>query len=85
MQDNIDGFVQELVRAKVLPVPLSFSTLQDVFTYLNALPQKIVIVIDEYPYLKSMTDSAAVDSIRALSTTDSLTSNLSFLVLTSVL
>ena len=24
MQDNINGFVQELVRAKVLPVPLSF-------------------------------------------------------------
>lgn len=63
MQDNINGFVQELVRAKVLPVPLSFNTLQDVFTYLNALPQKIVVVIDEYPYLKSMTDSAAVDSI----------------------
>lgn len=63
MQDNINGFVQELVRAKVLPVPLSFSTLQDVFTYLNALPQKIVVVMDEYPYLKSMTDSAAVDSI----------------------
>lgn len=63
MQDNINGFVQELVRAKVLPVPLSFNTLQDVFAYLNALPQKIVVVIDEYPYLKSMTDSAAVDSI----------------------
>lgn len=63
MQDNINGFVQELVRAKVLPVSLSFNTLQDVFTYLNALPQKIVVVIDEYPYLKSMTDSAAVDSI----------------------
>lgn len=63
MQDNINGFVQELVRAKVLPVPLSFNALQDVFTYLNTLPQKIVVVIDEYPYLKSMTDSAAVDSI----------------------
>lgn len=63
MQDNINGFVQELVRAKVLPVPLSFNALQDVFAYLNALPQKIVVVIDEYPYLKSMTDSAAVDSI----------------------
>lgn len=63
MQDNIDGFVQELIRAKILPVPLNFNTLQDVFTYLNALPQKIVIVIDEYPYLKAMNDSAAVDSI----------------------
>ena len=63
MQDNINGLVQELVRAKVLPVPLNFNTLQDVFTYLNALPQKMVIVIDEYPYLKTMTDSATVDSI----------------------
>lgn len=63
MQDNISGFVQELVRAKLLPVPLNFSTLQDVFAYLNALPEKIVVVIDEYPYLKAMNDSATVDSV----------------------
>lgn len=31
IQDNIDGFVQELVRVKILPVALAFSTLQDVF------------------------------------------------------
>lgn len=63
MQDSISGFVQELVRAKILPVPLNFGTLQDVFAYLNALPEKIVVVIDEYPYLKAMNDSATVDSI----------------------
>ena len=63
MQDNIDGLVRELVRVKMLPVPLNFSTLQDVFIYLNALPKKIVVVIDEYPYLKKATDSATVDSI----------------------
>ena len=63
MQDNISGFVQELVRAKILPVPLNFGTLQDVFAYLNTLPEKIVVVIDEYPYLKAMNDSATVDSI----------------------
>lgn len=63
MQDNIDGLVRELVRVKILPVPLNFSTLQDVFIYLNALPQKIVVVIDEYPYLKKATDSATVDSL----------------------
>lgn len=63
MQDNISGFVQELVRAKILPVPLNFGALQDVFTYLNALPEKIIVVIDEYPYLKAMNDSATVDSI----------------------
>ena len=63
MQDNIDGLVRELARVKMLPVPLNFSTLQDVFIYLNALPKKIVVVIDEYPYLKKATDSATVDSI----------------------
>lgn len=45
MQDNIDGLVRELARVKMLPVPLNFSTLQDVFIYLNALPKKIVVVI----------------------------------------
>ena len=63
MQDNIDGLVRELVRVKILPVPLNFSTLQDVFIYLNALLKKIVVIIDEYPYLKKATDSATVDSI----------------------
>lgn len=63
MQDNIDGLVRELARVKMLPVPLNFSTLQDVFIYLNALPKKIVVVIDEYPYLKKATDSATIDSI----------------------
>ena len=63
MQDNIDGLVRELARVKMLPVPLNFSTLQDVFIYLNAKKKKIVVVIDEYPYLKKATDSATVDSI----------------------
>ena len=59
----LTAFVRELARVKMLPVPLNFSTLQDVFIYLNALPKKIVVVIDEYPYLKKATDSATVDSI----------------------
>lgn len=63
MQENIDGLVQELVRVKVLPVPLAFNTLQDVFAYLNTMPQKIVIVVDEYTHLYAMNDSGAVDSV----------------------
>lgn len=35
LQDNIDGLVQELVRAQILPVPLQFTALQDVFAYLS--------------------------------------------------
>lgn len=63
MQDNIAGFVQELVRIKVLPVPLAFSSLQDVFAYLNTLPQKMVVVVDEYTHLYAMNDSGVVDSV----------------------
>ena len=63
IQENIDGLVVELVRAKILPVALSFNTLQEVFIYLNALPQKMVVVIDEYPYLKVMNETTTVDSI----------------------
>lgn len=63
MQDNIAGFVQELVRIKVLPVPLAFSFLQDVFAYLNTMPQIIVVVVDEYTHLYAMNDSAVVDSV----------------------
>lgn len=63
IQDNIDGFVQELVRVKILPVALAFSTLQDVFAYLNTLSQKMVVVVDEYTHLYAMNDSGAVDSV----------------------
>lgn len=63
LQDNIDGLVQELVRAQILPVPLRFTALQDVFAYLNTLPQKMVVVVDEYPYLKVMNEPTTVDSI----------------------
>lgn len=63
MQENINGLVQELVRVKVLPVPLAFSSLQDVFAYLNTMPQKMVVVVDEYTHLYAMNDSAVVDSV----------------------
>lgn len=63
MQENIDNFVQELVRMQVLPVPLAFTGFADVFAYLNTLTQSFIIVIDEYPYLKSVNDSDAVDSL----------------------
>ncbi len=63
MQDNIDSFVSILVRTKILPIPLSFTSIIDVFAYLNTLPETINIVIDEYPYLKEYTEAATVDSL----------------------
>lgn len=62
MRENIDGLTQELVRLKIMPFSTTFPTMQDVFAYLNTLPQQFVIVIDEYPYLKALTSPASVDS-----------------------
>ena len=62
MRDNIDGLTQELTRLKILTFATTFTSFQDVFAYLNTLPQQFIIVIDEYPYLKSMTQPELVDS-----------------------
>lgn len=63
LSDNVNGFVTELVRQKVLPVPLSFGSFADVFAYLNSLGKTLNVVIDEYPYLKVMTKPEIVDSL----------------------
>ena len=62
MRDNIDGLTQELTRLKILTFATTFPSFQDVFAYLNTLSQQFIIVIDEYPYLKSMTQPETVDS-----------------------
>ena len=62
MRDNIDGLTQELTRLKILTFATTFTCLQDVFAYLNTLPRQFIIVIDEYPYLKSMFSPETVDS-----------------------
>ncbi len=62
MRDNIDGLTQELTRLKILTFATTFPNFQDVFAYLNTLSQQFIIVIDEYPYLKSMTQPEMVDS-----------------------
>lgn len=62
MRDNIDGLTQELTRLKILTFATTFTSFQDVFSYLNTLSQQFIIVIDEYPYLKSMTQPETVDS-----------------------
>lgn len=61
--DNINTFVDVLFKAKVIPVRFDFKTLQDVFAYLNTLPIKLNIIIDEYPYLKKFEASETIDSI----------------------
>ncbi len=63
MQDNINGFVSVLVKIKVLPVQIGFSSFQEVFQYLNTLDKTLNIIIDEYPYLKQFNKGETVDSI----------------------
>ncbi len=63
LRENIDGFVAELVREKILPAPLIFENFGDVFAYLNTLPFEIAAVIDEYPYLKALENAQKVDSV----------------------
>ncbi len=63
MQDNINGFVSVLVKTKVLPVQIGFSSFQEVFQYLNTLDKTFNIIIDEYPYLKQFNKGETVDSI----------------------
>ena len=63
LADNVNGFVQALTDAKVIPVKLPFSSFIDVFAYLNTLGQTLNVVIDEYPYLKETEKAETVDSI----------------------
>ena len=62
VQDNIDGFTKMLLDSHVLPFFSSFTSFRDIFAYLNTLSCKFVVVIDEYPYLKSLMQGKIVDS-----------------------
>lgn len=62
LDENIDGFVTELVRQNIIPVKLKFSSFVDAFAYLDTMGTTLNVVIDEYPYLKEMVEPALVDS-----------------------
>lgn len=63
VQENINAFVKLLSELQVLTFSSSFQSFADVFAFLNSLPRSFVIVIDEYPYLSSLTDPEIVDSV----------------------
>ena len=63
LQENIDGFVDMLVRENVIPVHFTFKSFIDVFAYMNTIDATFNVVIDEYPYLKSFEKSETIDSI----------------------
>ena len=63
LEENISLLTQELVRTGILPAMLAFQSFQDLFSYLDSLAKHIVIIIDEYPYLKVANEGKLVDSI----------------------
>ena len=46
MDDNVSGFVTELVRCKIIPIKLPFNSFVDVFSYLNSLNKPLNIIED---------------------------------------
>ena len=63
IQDNINTFVKLLSELQVVTFASSFQSFADVFAFLNSLQRSFVIVIDEYPYLSSLADPEAVNSV----------------------
>lgn len=62
LQDNIDGLTKEMQRVGLFPAAPRFSSFQDLFSFLNARSSPVIIVIDEYPYLKALNSAELVDS-----------------------
>ena len=63
LKANVDGLVEVLLKAKILPARIEFPSFRELFQYLNSLDGVYNIVIDEYPYLKSTNKAETVDSI----------------------
>ena len=64
IEKNIDSFKSIMNKCGIIiPSYVSFNDFVDVFSYLDSLNEKIVVVIDEYPYLKSLNNTSYVDSM----------------------
>lgn len=64
-EKNIESIITLLKELKILDgfTSLENKTFLNLFAYLKSLNKKMIIVIDEYPYLKEFTPSKTVDSI----------------------
>ena len=64
VEKNIDSFIVTLnIKGITIPSYVSFKDFIDVFSYLDSLNKKYVIVIDEYPYLKTLNKAEYIDSM----------------------
>ena len=60
-EGNIELICQSISEAVGLP-DIRFGTLSGVFDYLGSLDKKVLLIIDEYPYLKQTKKKNEVDS-----------------------
>ena len=64
-EKNIQEIIKILKSFNLMSnlVSLPNDTFLDLFMYLDSLNQKMIVVIDEYPYLKEFTPSKTIDSV----------------------
>ena len=75
---NLESKIQETFNNKFL----HFETLADIFDFLGKCNEKIVVILDEYSYLKSLAPKYYVDSLFQ-SIIDQMNNNLSLILLGS--
>ena len=64
IEKNIESFKETMTKQGVIvPSYISFNDFIDIFSFLNSLNKKYVVVIDEYPYLKSLNNPSYIDSM----------------------
>ena len=64
IEKNIESFKETMTKQGVIvPSYVTFNDFIDVFSFLDSLNQKYVVVIDEYPYLKSLNNPSYIDSM----------------------
>ncbi len=81
IEDNLNS-ISDLISSKFNLGNVKFRSFEDVFNYLFALDEKLVFVIDEYPYLSNL--EKGIDSIlQAVIDKHHLTSNIKLVLIGS--
>ena len=65
LENNIQKIIELLKKNNIMSATTTLTNLTfiDLFDYLNELNTEIILIIDEYPYLKEFTNSKTLDSI----------------------
>lgn len=63
LEENLEYMINDLLRNNILKHNISFNNFYDLFLFLNSNYEKLIIVIDEFPYLKETENAKKVDSL----------------------